>query len=60
MTMSPPMVGTPFFATLKGSVFSSRWVSEMWWRFMKLMKELPNQMEVTRAMMPAVMARKEI
>ena len=29
ITTKPPMVGTPFFATLNGSVFSSRWVSVM-------------------------------
>ena len=29
ITTNPPMVGTPFFATLNGSVFSSRWVSVM-------------------------------
>ena len=60
MTMRPPIVGTPFLPTLKGSVFSSRCVSVMLRRFMKSMNQLPNQMLTSSAMMPATMARNEI
>ena len=56
MMMMPPMVGTPVFFTLKGSVLASRWVSSMRRSFILRMNQLPNQTEMTRARMAAVTA----
>ena len=46
MMMMPPIVGTPFFCVPKGSMEASRWVSEMFRRFMNLMKRSPNHAEM--------------
>ena len=58
MMMTPPMVGTPFFWVLYGSVASSRWVSMILLRFSNLMNQLPNQTEIIKAKMMAAAARK--
>ena len=54
------MVGTPFLAVPNGSMEASRAVSEIFFRFMYLMKRSPNQAEIIRARISANKARKDI
>ena len=58
MIMIPPMVGTPFFCVLNGSVASSRCVSEIWCLFRNLIKYSPNHTDMSSDAMIAKMARK--
>ena len=58
--MIPPMVGTPFFSTPKGSMLASRAVSEMLRRFIHLMKYSPNHAEMSSDMISANSERNEI
>ena len=60
MMMMPPMVGTPFFSTPKGSMATSRAVSEMLRRFIHLMKCSPNHADRRSDRISANRERKEI
>ena len=60
MMMMPPMVGTPFFSTPKGSMLGSRAVSAMLRRFIHLMKYSPNQADMSSDMMSASSERNEM
>ena len=60
MMMMPPMVGTPFFSVPNGSMAASRAVSEMFRRFMYLMKCSPNQAEIISERMSVSSERKEM
>ena len=58
--MMPPIEGTPFFSTPKGSILISRAVSPMLRRFIVLMKYSPNTIEMTKASINASRERKEM
>ncbi len=58
--MMPPIVGTPFFCTPKGSMLLSRSVSEMLRRFMNRMKWAPNHAERRSEMTSVSRALKEM
>ena len=57
---TPPIVGTPFFATLNGSIFSSRCVSEMFLRLSNWINQLPTQILIHKPITPATIARNEM
>ena len=60
MMMMPPIVGTPFFSTPKGSILGSRSVSKIFLRFIHLMNFSPNQAERSSDMMSVSSARNEM
>ena len=60
MMMIPPIVGTPFFSTPKGSILGSRSVSKIFLRFIHLMNLSPNHAEISKARMSVSRARKEM
>ena len=58
--MMPPMVGTPFFSTPKGSMLGSRCTSEMFLRFMYLIKCSPTHADSSRESISVSSALNEI
>ncbi len=60
MMMMPPIVGTPFFFSPKGSMLASRAVSDMLCRFMNLMKCSPNHAEISSERISVSSARNEM
>ena len=60
MMMMPPMVGTPFFSTPKGSMEASRCTSEIFRRCIYLMNFSPNHAEMTSERMRVNSDRNEI
>ena len=55
----PPIVGTPTFFTLKGSIDASRWVSVICLRLSRLMKYSPKIAEINSDKMIAINERNE-
>ena len=55
----PPIVGTPTFFTLKGSIDASRWVSVICLRLSRLMKYSPKIAEINNDKMIAINERNE-
>ena len=60
MMIIPPIVGTPFFSTPKGSMLGSRSVSKIFLRFIHLMNFSPNHAEINKARMSVNKARKDM
>ena len=57
--MIPPIVGTPTFFTLKGSIEASRWVSVICFRFSKLIKYSPKMADINNERMTAIKERND-
>ena len=60
MMMRPPIEGTPTFCTPKGSIFASRCVSVICFRFSRWMKRSPQMLEMSSARMTAISARNDV
>ena len=60
MMMMPPIVGTPFFWVPKGSMEASRAVSDIFFRFINLMKCSPNHAEMRSEKMSVSSARNDM
>ena len=58
--MMPPIVGTPFFSTPKGSMLASRCTSEMLRRFIYLINFSPNHAEMISERMSAKSERNDM
>ena len=52
--MTPPMDGTPFFSTPKGSMLASRCVSVICFRFNSFMKYSPKMADINNAKITAI------
>ena len=60
MMMMPPMVGTPFLFTPKGSIFGSRSVSKIFFFFIHLMNHSPNHADIINARISVSIDLKEM
>jgi len=59
MMMTPPMDGTPFFSTPKGSMLASRCVSVICFLFKSLIKYSPKMAEISKANITAISDRND-
>ena len=60
MMMMPPIEGTPTLLTPNGSIFASRCVSVICFRFSRWMKRSPQMLEMSNARMTAISERNDV